>query len=231
MKAHVLIIEDDREIGELIGMYLEKEGITSSLYATAEEGLSALKSGSYDLLVLDINLPGMDGFEALRELRKKENIPVIIVSARDADEDLILGLGLGADDFVTKPFSPKVLAARVRAHLRRFYDLKDASLIQFGDFTLDAEGALLKKNGKRVSIPPKELELLFLLVKNPGVTMTPEEIFRKVWGYEYGDITTVTVHVQRLRKRIEENPACPQFVETIRGFGYRFNPKALGDGQ
>lgn len=230
MKANVLIIEDDREIGELIGMYLEKEGITSSLYPTAEEGLSALESDGFDLLVLDINLPGIDGFEALRELRKKKNIPVVIVSARDTDEDLILGLGLGADDFVTKPFSPKVLAARVRAHLRRFYDSRDTALIRFGDFTLDAEGALLKKNGKRVSIPPKELELLFLLVRNPGVTITPEQIFRKVWGYEYGDVTTVAVHVQRLRRKIEKYPASPKFIETIRGFGYRFNPNTLGGG-
>ncbi len=231
MKANVLIIEDDREIGELIGMYLEKEGITFELCTTAEEGFLILEAGSFDLLVLDINLPGMDGFEALRELRKKKNIPVVIVSARDTDEDLILGLGLGADDFVTKPFSPKVLAARVRAHLRRFYDSRNTSLMRFGDFTLDAEGALLKKNGKRVSIPPKELELLFLLVQNPGVTMTPEEIFRKVWGYEYGDVTTVAVHIQRLRRKIEKDPASPKFIETIRGFGYRFTPHTLGGGQ
>jgi DNA-binding response OmpR family regulator len=224
MKAHVLIIEDDREIGELIGLYLDKEGITSSLYSTAEEGLLILQSGGFDLLILDINLPGIDGFEALRELRKKKNIPVVIVSARDTDEDLILGLGLGADDFVTKPFSPKVLVARVRAHLRRFYDAGDSSLIRFGNFTLDPEGALLKKNGKRVSIPPKELELLFLLAQNPGVTMTPEEIYSKVWGVRYGDVTTVAVHIQRLRRKIEEDPASPRFIETIRGFGYRFNP-------
>ncbi len=229
MNANVLIIEDDREIGELVGLYLQKEGITTTLCPTAEEGMSVLESGGFDLLVLDINLPGIDGFEALRGLRKKSNLPVVIVSARDTDEDLILGLGLGADDFVTKPFSPKVLAARVRAHLRRFYELKDAFPIRFGDFSLDAEGSVIKKNGKRVSIPPRELELLFLLVKNPGVTMTPEEIFRKVWGYEYGDVTTVAVHIQRLRRKIEENPASPKFIETIRGFGYRFNPQALRD--
>ena len=118
MKASVCIIEDDREIGELIGLYLEKEGITYEIFETAEAGLKALKERAFDLLVLDINLPGIDGFEALQIIRKKQNIPVVIVSARDADEDLILGLGLGADDFVTKPFSPKVLVARIRAQLR-----------------------------------------------------------------------------------------------------------------
>jgi len=227
MKASVCIIEDDREIGELIGMYLEKDGISYELFETAEAGLKALKEKNYDLMVLDINLPGIDGFEALQIIRKKYNIPVVIVSARDADEDIILGLGIGADDFVTKPFSPKVLVARIRAQLRRFYEMKNDSLIRFGDFSLDIDGHILRKNNQRIDIPPKEMELLILLVKNSGSTFTPERIYKRIWGYEYGDIATVAVHIQRLRIRIEEDPGNPIFIETIRGFGYRFNPEMI----
>jgi len=227
MKASVCIIEDDREIGELIGLYLEKEGISYELFENAEEGIKTLKNKNFDLLVLDINLPGIDGFEALQIIRKKQNIPVVIVSARDADEDLILGLGLGADDFITKPFSPKVLIARIRAHLRRFYEMKNSSFIRFGEFNLDIDGHILRKGSNRIDIPPKEIELLMLLLQNPGVTFIPEEIYKKIWGYEYGDIATVAVHIQRLRRRIEDDHSRPVFIETIRGFGYRFNPEMI----
>jgi two-component system response regulator RegX3 len=230
LRAKVLIVEDERDIGELIGEYLCREGIEVKLVETGEEGLKALKEGHYDLIVLDINLPGIDGFEFLSEVRKEYNLPVIIVSARNSDEDMVLGLGIGADDFVTKPFSPKVLAARVRAKLRRYFDLKTGKRgeVRFGPFRLDLEGNLLEKNGRRVSIPPKEFELLSFLVKNPGITMTPEKLYEHVWGHQYGDIATVAIHIQRLRRRIEEDPAHPFYIETIHGFGYRFNPDALG---
>lgn len=229
MRAKVLIVEDDRDIAELIGEYLCREGMDFKLVETGEEGLKALKEDLYDLIVLDINLPGIDGFEFLSMVRKEYNLPVIIVSARNSDEDMVLGLGIGADDFVTKPFSPKVLAARVRAKLRRYFDLKAGrrSEIKFGPFRLDLDGNLLEKNGRRVSIPPKEFELLSFLVKNPGTTMTPEKLYEHVWGQQYGDIATVAIHIQRIRRRIEEDPAHPFYIETIHGFGYRFNPDAL----
>lgn len=231
MNARVLIVEDEQEIGELIALYLRKEGLESLLVDTAERALAELVNSRFDLVVLDINLPGMDGYEFLQELRQGNDIPVLIVSARDEDEDLVLGLGLGADEFVTKPFSPKVLAARVRAHLRRArkdqQPLEERDLLRFGPYELDLPGHVLEKHGRRIPLPPMEFALLKLLVTNPGVSMTPEQIYAALWGHEYGDIATVAVHIQRLRKRIEADPARPWYVETIRGAGYRFNSGSL----
>ncbi len=229
MRAKVLIVEDEREIGELIGEYLGREGIETMLVETGEDGLKALEDAAYDLIVLDINLPGIDGFQFLHRIRKEHDLPVVIVSARNSDEDMVLGLGIGADDFVTKPFSPKVLAARIRAKLRRYFDLKTErrSVVRFGPFKLDLEGSILEKEGERVPLPPKEFELLSFFVRNPGTTMTPEKLYEHVWGQQYGDIATVAIHIQRLRRRIEEDPAHPCYIETIHGFGYRFNPDTL----
>jgi len=230
MKARILIIEDEPEIGELISVYLQKEGIETEHVQTAEQGLDALGCGEYDLVVLDINLPVMDGFEFLQTLRKESALPVIIVSARNADEDLVLGLGIGADDFVTKPFSPRVLAARVRAHLRRRFSAQENenSEIRFGPYTLDTAGNVLRRDKERVGLTPRELELLKYLAERPGKTMSPENIYGEVWGREFGDISTVAIHVRRLRKKIETDPSNPRFIETIKGFGYRFNPDELG---
>jgi DNA-binding response OmpR family regulator len=226
-----LIVEDDREIGELIALYLAKEGLQTTLLDTAEEALESLRMGSYDLVILDINLPGMDGFEFLQTLRRESDIPVLVVSARDADEDLILGLGIGADEFVTKPFSPKVLVARVRAHLRRARRDSSAGTagetVRFGEFILDIPGHILEKGGKRVSLPPREFELLRLLIEHRGEALMPERIYNEVWGQDFGDISTVSVHIRRLRKKIETDPNQPVWIETIRGAGYRFNPEIL----
>jgi DNA-binding response OmpR family regulator len=229
MKARVLIIEDEREIGELIAEYLRREGIETVHVDTGEKGLEAVGRCGFDLIVLDINLPGIDGFEFLETLRHRRDIPVIVVSARNADEDLILGLGIGADEFVTKPFSPKVLVARVRAHLRRGARRREACarFFRFGDFSLDVEGCILEKGDTRISLPPKEFDLLRLLVTDPGKTMSAEEIYERVWGQQYGDVNTVAIHVQRLRRKIEDDPSAPRFIETIKGFGYRFNPDEL----
>jgi two-component system response regulator RegX3 len=229
VKAKVLIVEDEREIGELIGEYLDREGIEATLVETGEDGLKVLEGSPFDLVVLDINLPGIDGYQVLEKIRRDRDIPVVILSARNSDEDMVLGLGIGADDFVTKPFSPKVLTARVRANLRRYFDSKSArrNAIRFGPYSIDIEGNILEKGGTRVPISPKEFELLCFLARSPGTAMRPETIYRKVWGQQYGDITTVAIHIQRLRRKIEEDPANPRFIETIHGFGYRFNPDAM----
>jgi len=229
VNAQVLIIEDEEEIGELISVYLRNEGIETVHVMDGEKGLEELESKSYDLVVLDINLPGIDGFEFLQRVRKTKKLPVIIVSARNTDEDMILGLGIGADDFVTKPFSPKVLTARVRAHLRRFFQEQktESRMLRFGRYELDLEGHILRKNGKRIPLPPKEFDVLRLLIGGRGTTMSPEQIYEKVWGMKYGEIATVAIHIQRLRKRIEDDPTHPQFIETIKGYGYRFNPETL----
>jgi DNA-binding response OmpR family regulator len=173
---------------------------------------------------MDINLPGIDGFELLKKLREKSAVPVIIVSARQDDADIVLGLGIGADDFVVKPFSPKVLVARVRARLRRAEEPEAGkNAVRFGDFVLEADNYLLKRGGSRVALSPREFALLRLLAENPGVPVKPDDIYEKVWGNAYGDTTTVAVHIQRLRRKIEDDPALPRFIKTAHGFGYVFD--------
>ncbi len=228
MNGRVLVIEDEKELGELVQLFLRKDGIYSDLCSSAEAGLLMLEKEVYDLVILDINLPGMDGFEFLQFLRKDSDIGVIILSAREADEDIVLGLGLGADEFVSKPFAPKVLVARVRALLRRFRNSSSVSeRICFGPFVMDAEGYSVAKNGTRIVFSTKEFEVLRFLVQNPGKAFTPSEIYQNVWNQEYGDITSVAVYIQRLRKKIEEDPAVPEFIITIRGKGYMFDKRKI----
>jgi DNA-binding response OmpR family regulator len=225
MKARILVIEDMKEMGELIRLYLEKEGAEALLAETAEQGLEIFSKTQPDLIILDINLPGIDGFEFLHRLRRESNVPVMIVSARDSDEDLILGLGIGADEFVTKPFSPKVLTARVRAMLRRAADLRPSSRsIRFGEFTLDLDGCLLWKGKQRLPLSSREFDVLAFLASQPGKTLSPQTIYEQVWKNQYGDVTAVGVYVQRLRRKLEQDPARPAIIETVHGMGYRFNP-------
>ncbi len=228
MREHILIIEDEKDMAELIGMYLKKEGAEVSVCETGERGLEVFKKHSIDLVVLDINLPGIDGFEFLTSMRKKSSVPVIIVSAREADEDIIMGLGIGADEFVCKPFSPKVLVARIRAVLRRSRSAADeTNIIRFGPYSLDMEGCLLSKDRIRIPISSKEFEVIKYLVKNEGKALAPEMIYQDVWGNRYGDLTAVAVYMQRIRKKIEEDPSNPYYIQTIHGRGYRFNPEAI----
>lgn len=230
MNAKILIIEDVKEMSQLISMYLQKEGIEVFEVETAELALEKLETWNCDLIILDLNLPGMDGFEFLNKLRKKSNIPVVIVSARDMDEDVILALGCGADEFVTKPFSPRVLVARIRALLRRYNEVTytDGSIgTKFGPYIIDFGAFSVKKideNGKssRVSLSAKEYEILAFLVKNAGKPLSPEVIYKNVWKNTYGDLSGVAVYIQRLRKKLEKDPSNPRFIETVFGMGYRF---------
>jgi two-component system response regulator RegX3 len=226
MKGRIIIIEDERELGELIQLYLSKDGIDSSLCPSAEEGLDLFRRESADLIVLDINLPGMDGFEFLQILRRESTIPVIIVSAREADEDIVMGLGVGADEFVNKPFAPRVLVARIRAMLRRGRIIEPRTL-SFGCCTMDPEGYSLKREGQRIILSTKEFEVLRHLVRNPGKALTPDEIYEDVWGTVYGDLTAVAVYIRRIRLKIEEDPKNPMYIQTIHGHGYRFNPDMM----
>ncbi len=224
MQAKVLIIEDVSEMADLISLYLQKEGMEATLCETGEDGLVAFEKDRFDLVVLDINLPGIDGFEFLQRLRRTSAVPVMIVSARDADEDMILGLGIGADEFVTKPFSPKVLVARARAILRRATDMRASpNSIRFGDFVLDIDGFLLKRGGEKVPLSSKEFEVLAFLATHPGKAMSADTIYSEVWKNQYGDVTAVAVYIQRLRRKIEADPSAPAVIETVHGMGYRFN--------
>lgn len=235
MKARVLIIEDEQDIAQLIRLYLEKDGMQAVSCTTAEHGLEALKGSVFDLVILDINLPGMDGFEFLQTMRKENPVPVIIVSARRADEDVILGLGIGADEFVVKPFSPKVLVARVRALLRRMTAAAQEKKggICFGDFILDPDAYLLMKDKKRISLTAKEFEVLRFLVLHPGKPFSASRLYEEVWGKKYGELATVAIHIQRIRKKIEPDPSHPVFIQNVYGAGYMFNAgsmvRSMGD--
>jgi DNA-binding response OmpR family regulator len=225
----VLVVEDDRAIAELILVYLEKAGYRAACAPSAEEA-QPLLSPIPDLVLLDLGLPGRDGLDFLRELRASSTVPVIIVSARESDEDKLAGLGLGADDFVTKPFSPRFLAARVDALFRRI-SYAGASLpppgggLAFGPFVLDFGGRTLARAGRPVYLSRKEFELLAYLAARPGICFEARELHRQVWGFEHGDISTVAVHIGRLRRKMGEDLAAPRWIGTVPGSGYRFVPE------
>jgi two-component system response regulator RegX3 len=230
MQARVLIIEDEVELSQLETLYLNKEGIETKCVISAEEGIILLEEETFDLILLDINLPGIDGFEFLSKIRHTSQIPVIIVSAREADEDVIMGLGIGADEFVIKPFAPKVLVARVRAIIRREkqkLDTSSSSITKFDEYELIDDSYCLKKSGNIIPLPIKEFEVLSFLVNNAGKVFSTQEIYSKIWSQEYGDISAVTVYIQRLRKKIEEDYHSPKYIKNVRGKGYFFEKESL----
>jgi len=230
---NILVIEDEESISKLICLYLTKSNINSTPFYNAEDALQHLeKSNLPDLIILDLNLPGMSGFDFLKELKQKYslNMPsVIILSARDADEDIIEGLGIGADEFITKPFSPSVLVARILANLRRqaSASAKAEDSIVFDDYTLLLNSCVLKKGNVKVPLSTKEYEVLEFLVKNAGQVLSPEKIYQSVWKVEFGDITAVAVYIQRLRKKIEPNEDSMYYIKTEFGKGYIFNKDCI----
>ena len=246
MTGRVLIVEDEPELAELMQVYLQKEGLQARWVDHAEDALRAVRHESYDVIVLDINLPGMDGFEFLQEFRRDSLTPVMIVSAREADEDIVMGLGIGADEFITKPFSPKVFAARVRSHVRRQRMTREASderssssteadaaereTYRFAAFELDAAGYLLRRDGQPVQMSPREFELLRFLVRHAGEVYSTDQLYERVWEQEYGDTSAIPVYIQRIRKKIEQDYRRPKLIVTIHGKGYRFNREALRTG-
>ncbi|MDC7228430.1 MAG: response regulator transcription factor [Spirochaetales bacterium] len=227
--SKILIVEDISEMSELISIYLKKAGMETLVCDTAEGALIELQKlvedDSFDLIILDINLPGMDGFQFLETMRHEFHTPVLILSARGTDDDMVRGLSLGADEYVTKPFSPRVLTARVEAMLRRSAApaAGQQTVISFGEFRLNTDNYILKRGDMRVLMPNKELEILILLAQAEGAPITPDDIYKKVWGDSFGDITTVAVHIQRIRKKIEADPSSPSFLKTSHGQGYYFD--------
>jgi DNA-binding response OmpR family regulator len=225
-------VEDERDVANLVEVYLRREGFETRVCGSAEEAMEAEAEFPFDLVVLDINLPGLDGFEYLSALRSRSKAPVIILSARSTDEDMVLGLGIGADDYVVKPFSFKVLTARIRARLREPHGISPGAprkreVYRFGEYFLEADVPLLEKGEERVDLAPREIAALVFLVRNAGRSFSAKELYDRVWGNRFGSVTTVAVHIQRIRRKIEEDPAEPRFIETVSGSGYRFNPKAL----
>ena len=226
MNSKILVVEDVPEMAELASMYLKKSGMTVESVGSAEEALEYIGKQMPDLIILDLNLPGMSGFDFLKKFRDEYNssLPVIIVSARDADEDIIKGLGNGADEFVTKPYSPKVLTARVEAILRRQAKVTAAAeaSYEFGPYTVLLNSCELKKGPEKIPLSTKEYEVLEFLISHENEVLGPEKIYREVWKAQYGDITAVAVYVQRLRKKIEEDPSSPKYIKTVFGMGYKF---------
>ncbi|MGI5057735.1 response regulator transcription factor [Treponema pectinovorum] len=226
MNSKILVIEDVPEMAELVSMYLTKSGMQVDSVGSAEDAFTYIDRQMPDLIILDLNLPGMSGFEFLTKFRKEYNssLPVIIVSARDADEDIINGLGDGADEFVTKPYSPKVLVARVEAIIRRQAKVTAAAeaSYDFGPYTVLLNSCVLKKGPEKIPLSTKEYEVLEFLISHEGETLGPERIYNEVWKAQYGDITAVAVYVQRLRKKIEDDHSNPKYIKTVFGMGYKF---------
>lgn len=226
--ANILIIEDEIAIAELEKDYLELSGFEVTMVSEGREGLSEALSGDYQLIILDLMLPGMDGFEICRQIREEKDIPILMVSAKKEDIDKIRGLGLGADDYMTKPFSPSELVARVKAHLARYERLvkshgKENELIEIRGMKIDKTARRVFINEEEKILTTKEFDLLSFLASHPDRVYTKDELFREIWDMEsFGDIATVTVHIKKIREKIEEDAAKPQYIETIWGKGYRF---------
>lgn len=224
----ILIIEDDISIAELQRDYLDISGFEVTIETDGEKGLKRAQEEDYDLIILDLMLPRVDGFEICRQIRNNKNTPILMVSAKKEDVDKIRGLGLGADDYMTKPFSPSELVARVKAHLMRYDRLtgkKESAndIIEIRGLTVDKSARRVYINGTEVTLTSKEFDLLLFLASNPNHVYTKEELFEKIWGLDsLGNITTVTVHIRKLREKIEVDPSNPQYIETIWGVGYRF---------
>jgi two-component system response regulator RegX3 len=236
MKNKILIIEDVPEMSELINMYMTNGGFDTQVCESAEDAQKLLE-GTYlpDLVLLDLNLPGMSGLDFLKHFREnyKATIPVIIVSARDADEDIIAGLGLGADEFVTKPFSPKVLVARVQSKLHRLNETEASveETINFGPYSILCNSCILKRGSEKIQLSTKEYEVLEFLARHAGEPLSPEVIYKGVWKAQFGDITAVAVYIQRLRKKIEKDPSHPEYITTMFGMGYKFQIEGSGKSE
>ena len=232
--ARILIVEDEEEIAMLERDYLEVNGFMTEIVSDGKEALERVVKENYDLMILDIMLPEVNGYDICRKVRDKIDIPILMVTAKTESIDKIRGLGLGADDYIAKPFDPAELVARVKSHLGRFQRLTQAKadhlnheengVISVGELRIHVNSWKVYKGSEEIKLPNKEFELLKFLAMNPNIVFSKEQIFERIWGYDYiGDAATVTVHVNRIRDKIEEDTNNPRYIETIWGAGYRFN--------
>jgi DNA-binding response OmpR family regulator len=224
--ATILVVDDEPIVRDVVVRYLRRDGYATREAATGDEAREILETEPPELVVLDVMLPGMDGLELCRWIRAQSALPVIMLTARGDETDRVVGLELGADDYVTKPFSPRELAARVRNVLRRTRDAPDgAEQIEFGDYEVDAAAREVRRDGKVLKLTAKEFDLLWFLATHPRRVFSREQLMERVWGYTTAlDTGTVTVHVRRLRKKLEGDPSQPVHLETVWGVGYRFSP-------
>ncbi len=231
-RATVLVVDDEKEIADLVSIYLSNEGYRVITAKDAAQAEKALAEEQVHLIVLDIMMPGKDGMTLCRELRARSNVPVLMLSARSQDIDKIMGLTTGADDYLTKPFNPLELTARVKSLLRRFLYLGPAKIdaadtqevVEVRGLRVDRKSHTVTVYGREAILTPTEFEILFLLVKNKGIVMSAEGIFERVWGEQYFESNnTVMVHIRRIREKIEENPGRPEFIKTVWGVGYKID--------
>ena len=226
-RKRILLVEDDQGIAEVESDYLTANGFVVDIAYDGNQGCEKALQGDYDLLLLDIMLPGKDGFAICREVRAVKDTPILMVSAKREDIDKIRGLGLGADDYIVKPFSPNELVARVKAHIARYERLtggrNTGDAMIFGDLEIRRQERRVFLAGREISLKNREFDLLLFLAENPGLVFSKESLFERIWGMEaMGDTATVTVHINRIREKIEPKPSEPRYVETVWGAGYRF---------
>ncbi|MFE1434667.1 response regulator transcription factor [Streptomyces griseoaurantiacus] len=228
--ARILVVDDDPTVAEVVSGYLDRAGYVVD---RAEDGPAALDRAAAhrpDLVVLDLMLPGMDGLEVCRRLRENGPVPVVMLTARGDEDDRILGLEVGADDYVTKPFSPRELVLRVQSVLRRTRPGPGTRPLHAAGLVLDPAARRATKNGAELALTLREFDLLAFLLAHPRKVFGREELMREVWGWDFGDLSTVTVHVRRLRGKVEDDPARPLLIQTVWGVGYRFEPTGTGTG-
>lgn len=223
----ILIIEDEKNIGELEKDYLESSGFTVDLEPDGEKGLEKALSNTYSLIIVDLMLPNVSGFSIIKKIREFKDIPLLVVSAKQKEVDKIRGLGLGADDYITKPFSPGELVARVQSNLMKYNRLVGKSVeentITIGKLIVNISDHSVELDGKSLVFTAKEFDLLAFMAQNPNVAFSKDRLFSRIWGADnYGDIATVTVHIQKIRSKIEEDSSKPKYIETVWGVGYRF---------
>ena len=225
--TRILVVEDDRTVAEVVARYLEREGFVVESVGDGNEAMARADAQLPDLVVLDIMLPGLDGLEVCRRLRARAPIPVVMLTARGSEEDRVLGLELGADDYVSKPFSPRELTARVKAVLRRarspLGEVDNTGTVEYDGLQIDFGAREARVRGELATLTAREFELLAFLVRRPRQVFRRDELLEHVWGYTYGDTSTVTVHIRRLREKIEDDPSTPRRITTVWGVGYRFD--------
>ena len=232
----ILIIEDDKAIAELERDYLEANDFSVEIISDGKKGEEKALAEGFDLILLDLMLPSADGFAVCRAIRKEKDTPILMVSARQEEIDKVRGLGLGADDYIVKPFSPNELVARVKAHIARYERLTQkttqaSNSIFTGDLEIQPEARRVFTGGKEVSLTRREFDLLLFFAQNPGIAFSKDKLFDRIWGMDaLGDTATVMVHINRIREKIEPNPATPVYIETVWGIGYRFRGDAGNKG-
>jgi two-component system response regulator MtrA len=221
MKGRVLVVDDDTALAEMLGIVLRGEGFEPVFCADGERAMSAFRESRPDLVLLDLMLPGKDGIEVCRDIRRESGVPIVMLTAKGDTVDVVLGLESGADDYIVKPFKPKELVARIRARIRRTDEPRPETL-KIADLVIDVAGHSVKRDGEQIALTPLEFDLLVALVRKPWQVFTREVLLEQVWGYRHAaDTRLVNVHVQRLRSKIERDPEHPEIVVTVRGVGYK----------